>query len=531
MRTEGNISCFRRALGHHGGREVLITMSCLVERYSRRIVGQLSCLDRVVITGTLPGACYAGGMTGILYRRGVRIFDYAQFAKPLAEQAKANAERLAAQADVEIEYVRKLNFRKEDRVRQVLRARGDHPGLVHVFSALEPCASYQPWHDKRTGKTFLKPDSGKCLHYYFYFIDPDLGLCYLRVPTYCPFRLQFYFNGHNWLKRRLDGDAVACELVDNVITDCGDWGKAQRLADAFDVKALHRLLDRYAKRYCPAASTFESGYHWSIMQAEYAHDVVFKAAGDLGPLYESVTRTAIHAVKVDQVATFLGRRITGNYQGEAGGSFCTRIEGTCVKHHMGRAAAIKMYDKIGRVLRVETTVNDVSFFKHHRRVEHQDGTSSFKAGDLPKGIYSLPVLIELMAASNRRYLAFISELPDDGPGLRAVQKLAEPARDADQGRPVRPFNLLRREDHGLFLAIARGEFAIQGMTNKRLRAVVKDKTGPQLSRLLRALRVRGLIKKVGRTYKYYLTDLGRRVTAGALKLRDLVIVPALAQPC
>lgn len=523
---DGNIS------GRHQP-EVASAMSSLVERYAPRIIGQLSCLDRVVITGTLPGACYAEGMTAILYRRGVRVFDYSTgFAKPLADRVKANAERLAAEAGVEIEYVRKLNFRKEDRVRQVVAARGDHPGLVHVFSALEPCASYRPWHDKRTGRTYLRPDGGKCLHYYFYFIDPGLGLCYLRVPTYCPFRLQFYFNGHNWLKGQLDRRGVACELADNVIVSCDDWAEARRLADAFDVKALHRLLDRYAKLYCPpAAEAFGSGYHWSIMQAEYAHDVVFKTVADLAPLYESITRTAVHAVKVDQVATFLGRRITGNYQGEAGGSFCTRIEGTCVKHHMGRAAAVKMYDKLGRVLRVETTVNDVSFFKHHRKVEHKDGTSSFKACDLPKSIYSLPVLVKLMGDSNRRYLQFVSELQDDGPGLRVVQRLAEKARDADQDRTVRGFNLLQRQDHDLFCAIARGEFAIQGMTNKRLRAVLKEKTGPQLSRLLRALRVHGLIKKVGRTYKYYLTQLGRRVTAGALKLRDLVIVPALAQPC
>lgn len=524
MTTDGNIS------GRHPS-EVATAMPSLVERYGQCVVGQLSCLDRVVIMGTLPGACYAEGMTGILYRRGIRVFDYARFAKPLADQVKANAERLAAEAGIEIEYVRKLNFRKEDRVRQVVRARGDHPGLVHVFSALEPCASYQPWHDKRTGRTFLKPDSGKCLHYYFYFIEPVLGLCYLRVPTYCPFRMQFYFNAHNWLTAQLGRRGIGCELIDNVIVGCDDFEAAQRIADGFDAKALHRLLDRCAKRYCPAASTFESGYHWSIMQAEYAHDIVFKRAADLAPLYESVTRTAIHAVKVDQVATFLGRKITGNYQGEAGGSFGTRIEGTCVKHHMGRAAALKMYDKLGRVLRVETTVNDVGFFKHHRKVEHKDGTSSFKLADLPKSIYSLPVLIELMGASNRRYLAFLSELPDDGPGLRAVQKLAEPTRDADQHRAVRGFNLLQRQDHALFCAIARGEFTISGMTNKRLRGVLKDKTAPQLSRLLRALRVRGLIRKIGRTYKYYLTDLGRRVAAGALKLRNLLLVPAMARPC
>ena len=41
----------------------------LVKRYDERIAGVLSCYDRVVITGTLPGVCYAEGMTRFLPRQ------------------------------------------------------------------------------------------------------------------------------------------------------------------------------------------------------------------------------------------------------------------------------------------------------------------------------------------------------------------------------------------------------------------------------------------------------------------------------
>ena len=58
--------------------------------------------------------------------------------------------------------------------RRVLEQRGDHPGLVHIISAMEACDAYKPWHDKQTHKTFMRPDSGKCLHYYFYFLDAEL---------------------------------------------------------------------------------------------------------------------------------------------------------------------------------------------------------------------------------------------------------------------------------------------------------------------------------------------------------------------
>jgi len=55
----------------------------------------LSCFDRVVITGTLPAIAHAGAMTGLLGYLGIRVFDYTQWAEPLREALRANAERLA----------------------------------------------------------------------------------------------------------------------------------------------------------------------------------------------------------------------------------------------------------------------------------------------------------------------------------------------------------------------------------------------------------------------------------------------------
>jgi hypothetical protein len=173
-------------------------MELFSERHGAKIIGELSCLDRVVISGTIPGICHAEGMSGYLRFKGIRIFDYARWAEPLRDQIRQNAQRLAEKAAVRIEHLRNSNFRKESLVREILKERGDHEGLVCIFSAMEACPSYKPWHDKPSGRTFLKGDTGKCLHYYFYFIDADLGLCYLRVPTWAPlsmWRIGFKHNG------------------------------------------------------------------------------------------------------------------------------------------------------------------------------------------------------------------------------------------------------------------------------------------------------------------------------------------------
>jgi len=502
-----------------------VDIELLTERYATQIAGVLSCWDRVLVFGTLPTICYAGGMTSYLYEHKVRIFDYPRFAEPFRDQLRENAERLAAEAVIEIEFIRKRNVRKEDRVKEALARRGEHPGLVCILSAMEPCSTYKPWHDKQTGKTFLKPDDGKCLHYYFYFIDEELGLCHVRVPTWLPCRLQIYFNGHNWLASRLRKQKIDFTLLDNAFTRIADWTRAQQIADGLKIERLHRKLDEFARRFCPIHRSFGVNYHWSVDQCEYATDIVFNKQADLQPIYENLSRTAIHTVKPDNIATFLGRKLDARYQGEMGNRFNVRIEGTRIKHTMG-PVSLKLYDKFGLILRIETTVNDLTFFKHYREVEHRDGSRETKWAAMQKTIYSLPALRQLLTAANRRYLEFLSAIEDPRNGRNKLDKLSQPVEH--EGRNYPGFNFFDEQDDALFKAVARGEFNISGLQNKNLRRSLSGKTSAQVSRLLKRLRLHGLIKKIGRTYKYYLTQFGKHVITTGLKLRELVVIPQMA---
>ena len=498
----------------------------LTERHKDQIAGLLSCYDRIIIQGTVPGWCYASGMTGYFYARQMRIFDYPKWAQPLREALRANMERVAAENGIEIEFVRsRKSFRKEDRVKEVLSKRGEHPGVVCILSAMEPCGSYKPWHDKKTHKTYLKPDDGKCLHYYVYFIDEDWGLCSLRVPTWCPFRLQFYCNGHSVVARQMSQRNIEYRVLDNAFGWIADFERAQKLADELQVKRLHRKLDGFADRYCPVVKQFELNYHWSLDQVEFATDIVFQRQSDLQAIYERLTRTAIHTVKPDNIATFLGRKLNGNYQDEMGNRFNTRIEGTRLKHTMG-PVSIKMYDKFRLILRIETTVVNVSFFKHYREVEHKDGTRRMPWAEMKKSIYSLAPLRELLLAANRRYLEFISTIEDDKVGTDKLNKLSQPVEEKD--RSYHGFNFFDPEDEHLFEALGSGEFNISGFQNKDLRRLIKGKNTGQVSRLMKRLRIHGMTKKIGRTYKYYLTGLGKQVIALGLKLKNLYLIPELS---
>jgi hypothetical protein len=129
-------------------------MKLLTETYKNEISFILSRYDRIIIIGTLPEISYSQGMTGYMYRHQERIFDYPKFAEPFKETIRANAERVAKENDLEIEFIRKS-------------------GIVHIISAMEACPTYKPRHNKTTGKTFLsKPipwyvlfGSLQCVHY------------------------------------------------------------------------------------------------------------------------------------------------------------------------------------------------------------------------------------------------------------------------------------------------------------------------------------------------------------------------------
>lgn len=502
----------------------------LTERYHDQIAGVLNCFDRIVITGSLPDCCHVEAMKAQLLKRKMRFFDYPELVNPLRNRLHTHAQTLADAAGVQVEAIRSFKgFRKEDRIADILKQRGSHPGLVHIFSAQENCSCFKPWHDRASGETYLKAAGGRCAHLYFYFIDELLGLCYLRVPTWAPFRLQFYCNGHNWLAGLLHREKIAFTQQDNAIVAVADFARAQTLADSLDPLVLHKRLDRWAEQFCPVRDVFPTNRHWSLMQIEYATDVVFKRPSDLTPLYETLTRRAIQEVKADDIATFLGRNgLSPLFEGNGGSRYNVLIEGTRLRHSLG-VSAIKMYDKFSHVLRIETTTNDVSFFKHYRKVVHRDGRAEMKNAPIQKTIHSLGAVREVLAAANRRYLEFLSVLKDDSVGRRDLQRVSQSVHD-DAGRSYRGINFFMPTDVNLAVALVRGEYLISGVNARRLRKQLPEWSGSRISRAIRRFRELGLLKKIAGTFKYYITKLGQKVIATAMRLCETDIIPTMSAP-
>lgn len=498
----------------------------LTETHKEKIQGCLYCYDRVIIKATAGTFGYAGGMSMFFYQRGYKIFDFAKIFTTVTENIKATAESIAQENGLVIEYIRKAGaFRKDDKIAEILEQRGSSEGLIHIFSALELSDTYSPWHDKLSGKTFFKNDRTKCLHYYFYFMDKELGLCFLRVPTIAPFKLIFYFNGHNLLENKLKKAEIEYKKVDNAFVSISDFEKAQEMSNNIKVEDLHKALDAITKRYCPLPIEWDLRFNYTISQVEYALDIIFDSAASLKPLYDNIIKTAMHTVTPDDIANFLGKRFSVLYEGESGSKYNKRILGTRIKHQMGEIS-VKIYDKFGSVLRIEVTCNNVSKLNTFREVQKKDGTAVTQMAPVKKSIYSLFVLSGIMRNAANRYLEFISSFDDPTDGLKILDKVVEPVVDND--RNYKGFNFFDKEDEKILKSVADGKFNISGLTNKELRKLLPDKSSGQLSRILKRLRVHGLIKKVGKTYKYYLTTIGKTVIAAALAFKNMSLVPALA---
>ncbi len=142
-------------------------------------------------------------------------------------------------------------------------------------------------------------------------------------------------------------------MLVNAFDYIGDFAKAQQLANEWDMEKRFKKLQWLAGIHCPAHKKIDEKHHWSIMQQEYATDIVFKKQADLKPIYEDLIATAIHTVKPANIATFLGQKLNGNYQGKVGYNYNIRIEGRRIKHSMG-PVSIKMYDKFNKIISVDT---------------------------------------------------------------------------------------------------------------------------------------------------------------------------------
>lgn len=506
-------------------------MKRFLERHSGRITGTLSGFDRVLFRGTLRSIAYVSGLEVFLYSQHVLFKDFGAYAEGLSQRIVEQAKQTASKLGRPYQYLQSSKASKEELALQIRERDGIKQGLVAVFACVEPCQSFDLKRDKVSKHLLLISKERKCLHLYFYYQDREFGLMHIRLQTWLPFTIQVCLNGREWLARQLDRAGISYTKRDNCFTYIADLKRAQQLLDRLSERNWGRFLDALARKVNPwvhpRTGLDVRSYYWSVRQGEYATDVMFRSAAKLAEIYPLLLRHAMFEFGSEEVMRFLQRRTNQRFAGEASSDLQRRIEGIRVKHRV-EENSIKMYDKQGSVLRIETTINNPRRFKVHRSGITR-GKRVKKWLPMRKGIADIRRRVELSRAANGRYLDALSVVGLETPSYRLLDRVNHAVKKVRrQYRALRPISV---DDASLFQAILHGEHSLQGFRNRDLRKTLADdprNSSARVSRLLALLRAHKLIYKVCKTNYYRITRKGHEVMATALKFRqpDIALLAA-----
>jgi len=510
-------------------------MEKFLAKHASDVTGTLSGFDRLVFRGTLLQLAHAFGMMGYLWAVQVLLKDFGTHAQGLALRLREASQDLARAAGRPMLYLKWSGVSKEEMARTIAKQDGITEGLVCILSAVEPCGSYSVVGNRATQRVVIEPRWRKCLHLYHYYIHPQFGFLNIRLQTWFPFSIQICLNGREWLARQMDARGQSYVRRDNGFTWLQCPEAAQGLMDQQVQACWPALLRDLARRVNPFhAEMFQAlpiDYYWSTFQAEWATDILFRDPAALARLYPKLVHHGLVTFQSPDVMRFLGHNLAPSgcvphgLKAEVMSDMKRRPEGVRIKHRLG-SNSIKMYDKQGAILRVETTINDPTAFKSFRGAQGEPG-SEIRWRKMRKGIADLHRLSEVSQAANERYLRALAAVEDTRSVGDLADSLCRPTTHT--GRRVRALNPYAPADRQLLEAISRGEFSINGLRNRDLRARLFPGTPPSpdlqrrqsaaVSRKLALLRAHGLIKKLQGTHRYHLTAEGRATIAALIAAR------------
>jgi hypothetical protein len=423
----------------------------------------------------------------------------------------------------------------EDEARAMAGRDGITEGLICVYGAMETCRTFRVRYEERGPKA--GPDRRVCLVLYYYYLDREFGLMHVKIQTWLPFTVQVYVNGHEWLARKLSAHGIDFGKVDNAFVRLADAEQASRYVCGFWRREWPKFLDCLARRVNPLLSTWLAGqsYYWVIDQAEFSTDVLFKDRSTLTTLRSALYEHATSCFGATQLMMFLGRKYRETFQGEVRTHWHRREPGGAVKHWI-KGNAIKMYDKAGSVLRIETVINQPGEFFVHRPRLKQSGTEEVGWFPMSKGVANLYRYAQVSEQVNERYLEALAVVNDLGVGQRELERRCAPVHF--QGRRRRGLNVLGRDDQALFQAVMRGEHALRGFRNGELaeRLFGPSPRDPRerrqrcgrVSRRISLLRAHGLVAKIPRSRRYRVTAGGQRFMSTAIEVRTKLFARKMA---
>lgn len=511
-------------------------MNIFLEKFHDLIQGVIEGFDRLIFKGHLTSLFPQGAFGRYLSKRGVLLKDAGKFFEAETARIVNHAKDAAEQSGRPYVYLESAHTHaggrsKEAMAQEIAQREKITEGLVCIFAVLEVCSSFAVIGNRKTHRLEIVSRKRKCLHLYWYLIDPEFGWMHVRVQTWAPYTIQIYINGREWMCRQLTKQGVDFKRSDNKIVWCADFEAAAKLSEKFNhidwpstlipkVRMVNPLVDDLTK------AGFAS-YWLGTDQAEFATDILFKSQADLQPIYKDISTAAITAFSATDVMRFLGRKPHGNFTGEVIIDSKKRPQGTRIKFRMKRNS-IKIYDHLN-VLRIETTLNNPAEFKILTSSENDQGQTVCRWSPMRKGVSNFWRYSQVGHGANARLIDALADAPLQSSAIKELDHLSQ--SQSKGGHRVAALNPVSAQNIALFKALLSGEYALNGFRNCDLQHKLYDSKPKdaaeakrrihRTSRLIAKLRGHRLINKVQNSRLYRVSQNGVRTMWAAVRLHDI----------
>ena len=493
-----------------------------LKRYQNEIVGSISGFDRIRFRGTIRWLANESGIRTFASIHHILFKDFSRWAEKVTKKVRACCQERAEELDIPMIYLTSASINKEEKARSIAKKRGVQSGDICMFSTVEPCRAPLVKGNRKSKKLELHMAPRKCVWIYHYWNHPVFGFGHTRLQTWLPLSVTACVNGRHWLERQLIDAGIGYRKDGNCFPYIEDIEGAQELFDAQLRTNWTHMLDGLVRQSCPNIDRvlpIRPEYYWSADETEWATDMMFKSTSALDQFFPAMIRHGMINTQSPAVTRFLGRReAKGRMPDEVVTDCRSRYEGVRLKHFVNQNS-VKMYNKAGSVLRVETTINSTRDFKVFRR-PNDDESREPSYQKMRKGISDLHRRAQVSQSANARYLDHIAAADISqtlGKTVSAVCRYT-----TRKGRRYRALNPLQDEDFRMIQFLARGENTINGFRNANLRtflygdlkedATERRRASGRTSRRPALLRAHGLIRKVGKTNRSLLTSKGQRVS-------------------
>ena len=482
----------------------------------------IECVDRVYLNGYVKYLQMAGGVINFIREQRNWPIPSPQMMKKISQAFREDVKRFAAERNIPI-----VTFKKQDKKEEVAKEHLEQfegqSGVVLIGKAQEKALGYKARatrHGKRVWFEYSRQHV-YVTHYYFYILDEDFGLFFIKICTYFPFEVKVCFNGHEWAKQQLRQAGIGFEALDNGFAACDDPERLQEICHSLSADKIQALFDYWVEQLPWPLSAEDRaagyGHQLSVWQLEVSKTLVFTDPEQGRALLESIIRDNLDVGRPDRVSLIFDRRVTKRTPSEFdtqviqyGVLPCIRIR---YKH-----STLRIYFKEGRAMRIETVINNAADFGMNRGL-----------------LKNLDALIALGRQCNERMLEQLRVSQDCFMPLDEVRVLGQPTR-LENGQRASALRFADERVMALLAALSCQVFIPGKLTNKSLRSRVAQflnvspeaYTSAQMSYDLRRLRLKGLLTRISGTHSYRPTEMGSKVAIFYTKLYGRVFRPGLS---